>query len=191
MKIINILLIFLLSIVPVLGAEIVEIEKEITTDDLFVEVPERDAVSFSYLGDNHRVHIRGITNKGVDVTIFINRNTELAVVDRRPSYLTLKPNDVVRVDVNKDRVNDLIIGLSSINLDEKSVTLLIRETRTDEERNSKVIEQVNFEDKKDLNNKVTGASIFDFSNIKIINLVTVLLFMVIVFLGYFLIRKKK
>ena len=94
MKIVSILLIFLLSIMPVVGAEIVEIENEITTDDLFIEASERDAISFSYLGDNHRIHLSGITNKGVDVTIFINRNTEIALGDRLPSYLTLKPNDV-------------------------------------------------------------------------------------------------
>ena len=184
------LLTFLLGATGVLAGSITELDG-ITAENLFIDVPERDAISFSYKEASHRVHVSEVRDTKVDLTLFIDR--ERVYGERNPTYLTLKPNDLAKVDIDKDHINDILIGVANIDSVKKVVTLVIREAVTDEERGLNPVEEFSSSSIEENNNDGTGATVFNpnGSIIKIANLITVLLVIVVVVLGYLLIRRRR
>lgn len=104
----------------VLAGEI--IHGEVIEEDSFAVLKERDAISLSYNNMDTLIIIRRIqdNNNAIDISLFSDAEDENAL----PFYTTLKVNDVINIDSNKDFNIDFLVGLYDIT--GNTVTLLFR-----------------------------------------------------------------
>jgi len=114
MKKLLIIAIVLLLIPLVSAGELKTIE--ITNDDNLVSLNVRDALAFSYAGGDHRLMVRGIADKGVDLKLFINIQDDKSNEDSiLPYYVTLKEKkDIVNLDLNRDNQKDVTVLVADV-----------------------------------------------------------------------------
>jgi len=100
---------------------------EVSKEDTLINLDERDAIAFSFKGGDHRLMIREVNGKDVDLTLFRNIGDDKSNEDGNvPTYFTLKAgNQISNFDLDKDGENDVTVYIFSVN--EKKILLDIKE----------------------------------------------------------------
>lgn len=114
-------LMFLTSVFAIGNTLVVDLTKVALNS---VTLGVKDRMSFNLLGGEHTIIIDKIHDKGVDLDIF-------PFVDKKEpvSYITLKYDRHIKVDLDRDNSDDLNIRLLNINGDE--VTIMVENLNFD------------------------------------------------------------
>ena len=170
------IVIIVLMLVPLVNAGEI-IHTEITKEDSFVSLKERDALAFSFKDGDHRLFIRDINvdEGGVSLTVFTGVDQAQRDDDKNlPYYFSLRAGrDIANIDVDKDGENDVIIAI--LTAKEDGVLLSIKEYQINVvEDNDEVVDN--------------GFDIKDFGLSSVIW--TIILAIIAIFLLIFIIKKK-
>jgi len=168
-------LIIALILIPLASAgEIVHVD--VSKEDNFVALNERDVLAFSLKGGEHKLMIRKVDVKAVDLTMFTDINRPKSNEDDNlPYYFTLKVREeTANLDVDKDHENDATVSI--LDVSGKKVLLSIKEYQ-----------------EKDTGD-VSGNAVkngFDIKDIGLSSIIwTVLLLVIAVFLLLFVLKKR-
>ena len=168
-------LIIALILIPLASAgEIVHVD--VSKEDNFVALNERDVLAFSLKGGEHKLMLRKVDGKAVDLTMFTDINRPKSNEDDNlPYYFTLKVGEeTANLDVDKDHENDATISI--LDVSGKKALLSIKEYQ-----------------EKDTGD-VSGNAVKDEFDIKDFGLSsiiwTVLLLVIAVFLLLFVLKKR-
>jgi len=123
MKRLLIAVLILLAVPLAIAAEIKHID--IKEENNFITLNERDALAFSYANGDHRLMVRGIQDKGIDLTMFLNLQKEKSNEDDNlPYYFTLRENkDIANFDLDKNGQNDITVLVEEVNGKKVSVNI--------------------------------------------------------------------
>ena len=104
MKKLIFLLMLLISISLTNAGEIRKIDLE-NNNRLAIDLLVKEGIEFTMLDNRHIITIDKITNKGVDLDVFLFIDE-----DQKVSYITVNKNSTLKLDLDKDGKGDLYVG---------------------------------------------------------------------------------
>lgn len=110
-----ILLLLVLLIVPFVSSADVKILDFNEVNETFIILEEKDAVRFDMYGD-HKIMVREIREDSVALTVFIDGA-------ETPNYIVLDDTHSVKIDFQRDDVDDMLIELNFIKENTTSIRL--------------------------------------------------------------------